>query len=125
MMISINEVNPKGDWEEKKMDSDWKPDDNDVKKVLEAHSLVPEGPLLDEALALTSLYADTIRQILDELPDSVNREKAVLAIIEEGLMEDGIIPNKHEKKFEMPFLEELLMREGIIPRKGGPDGTKK
>ncbi len=40
-------------------------------------------------------------------------------------MENGIIPNKHEKKFGMPFLEELLMREGVIPSKGGPDGTKK
>ena len=29
-------------------------------------------------------------------------------------MEDGIIPNTQEKKFEMAFLEELLMREGII-----------
>ncbi len=118
-------MNPKRDWEEKKMDSDWKPDDSDIKRVLEAHGLLPEGPLLDESLGLTSLYADTIRQVLKKLPDSVNREKAVLAIIEEGLMEDGIIPNKHEKKFEMPFLEELLMREGIIHRKGGPDGTKK
>jgi hypothetical protein len=116
-MISINEVNPKGDWEEKKMDSDWKPDDGDVKKVLEAHSLVPEGPLLDEALGLTSLYADIIRQVLEKLPDSVNREKAVLAIIEEGLMEDGIIPSKHEKKFKMAFLEELLIREGIIAKR--------
>ena len=124
-MISINEVNPKGDWEEKKMDSEWKPDDSDIKTVLEAHGLLPEGPLLDDALGLTSLYADTIRQVLAKLPDSVNREKAVLAIIEEGLMEDGIIPNKHEKKFKMAFLEELLMREGIIPGKGGPDGTKK
>ena len=109
------------------MEAEWKPSDseNDVKTVLEAHGLLPEGPLLDEALGLTSLYADTIRQVLAKLPDSVNREKAVLAIIEEGLMEDGIIPNKHEKKFAMPFLEELLMREGIIPGKGGPDGTKK
>ncbi len=107
------------------MDSEWKPDDSDIKTVLEAHSLVPEGQLLDEALGLTFLYADTIRKVLEELPDSVNRRSAVLAIIEEGLMEDGIIPNSHEKKFEMPFLEELLMREGIIPRKGGPDGTKK
>ena len=102
--------------------SEW---DKDVKVVLEAHDLLPESPLLDEALGLTSLYADIIRQVLEKLPDSVNREKAVLAIIEEGLMEDGIIPSKHEKKFGMPFLEELLMREGIIPRKGGPDGTKK
>ena len=99
------------------MDSDWKPDDSDVKTVLEAHSLVPEGPLLDEALELTSLYADTIRQVLDLLPDSANRGKAVLAIIEEGLMEDGIIPNTQEKKFEMAFLEELLMREGIVVHK--------
>ncbi len=107
------------------MDSDWKPDDSDVKTVLEAHDLLPEGPLLDEALGLTSLYADLIRQLLGKLPESVNRQKAILAIIEEGLMQDGIIPNKHEKKFEMAFLEELLMREGIFPRKGGPDVTKK
>ena len=109
------------------MEAEWKPSDseNDVKTVLEAHHLLPEGPLLDEALGLTSLYADIIRQVLEKLPDSVNREKAVLAIIEEGLMEDGIIPNKHEKKFEMAFLEELLMREGILPRKGCPGGTKK
>ncbi len=99
------------------MDSDWKPDDSDVKTVLEAHDLLPEGPLLDEALGLTSLYADIIRQVLEKLPDSVNRGKAVLAIIEEDLMEDGIISNKHEKKFEMAFLEELLMREGIIPNR--------
>jgi hypothetical protein len=91
--------------------SDW---DNDVKAVMEAHGLLPEGPLLDEALGLTSLYADTIRQVLEKFPDSVDRGKAVLSIIEEGLMEDGIIPNKHEKKFEMAFLEELLTWEGII-----------
>ena len=107
------------------IDSDYKPSESDVKTVMEAHDLLLEGPLLDEALGLTSLYADIIRQVLEKLPDSVNRGKAVLAIIEEGLMEDGIIPNKHEKKFEMAFLEELLMREGIFPRKGGPDGTKK
>ena len=74
-MISINEVNPKVDWEEKKMDSDWKPDDSDIKTVLEAHGLLPEGPLLDETLGLTSLYADTIRQIIEKLPDSVNWKK--------------------------------------------------
>lgn len=99
------------------MDSDYKPSESDVKTVMEAHGLVPEGPLLDEALGLTSLYADTIRQVIEKLPDSVNRENAVLAIIEEGLMEDGIIPNKHEKKFKMAFLEELLMREGIIAKR--------
>ena len=94
--------------------SDW---DNDAKVVLEAHGLLPKGPLLDEALGLTALYADIIRQVLEKLPDSANREKAVLAIIEEGLMEDGIIPSKHEKKFETAFLEELLIREGIIRKK--------
>ena len=99
------------------MDADWKPSDNDVKVVLEAHDLLPEGPLLDEALGLVSLYADIIRQVFAKLPDSVNREKAVLAIIEEGLMQEGIIPNSHEKKFDMAFVEEDLMREGIIPKK--------
>ena len=85
---------------------------------MEAHGLLPEGPLLDEALGLTSLYADIIRQVLEKFPDSADREKAVLAIIEEGLMEDGIIPNKNKKKFEMAFLEELLIREGIIRKRG-------
>jgi hypothetical protein len=95
-------------------ESEYKPSESDVKSVMEAHDLLAEGPILDEALELTSLYADTIRQVLRKLPDSVNRGKAILAIIEEGLMEDGVIPNTHEKKFEMAFLEELLMREGIV-----------
>ena len=99
------------------MDADWKPSDNDVKVVLEAHDLLPEGPLLDEALGHTLLYADLIQKYLDKLPVSVDRQKAILAIIEEGLMEDGIIPNSHEKKFDMAFVEEDLMREGIIPNR--------
>ena len=100
------------------MEAEWKPSDieNGVRTVFEAHRLVPEGPLLDEALGLTSLYADTIRKLLGELPASVDRKKALLAIIEEGLMQEGIIPNSHEKKFDMAFIEEGLMREGIIPK---------
>ena len=54
--------------EEQEMDADWKPRDSDVKTVLEAHGLLPEGPLLDEALGLTSLYADRIRQVLGGFP---------------------------------------------------------
>jgi hypothetical protein len=94
------------------MDANWKPSDTDTIKVMEAHGLVPEGTLLDEALGLASLYADLIRKYLDELPDSVDRGKAVLAIIEEGLMQDGIIP-RHEKKFKMDVIEEILTKEGI------------
>ncbi len=99
------------------IDSDYEPSESDVKRVLEGHDLLPEGLLLEEALSLTSLYADTIRHALKELPDSVKREQAVLAIIEEGLMEDGIIPNNNEKKFGMASVEELLTREGIIGKK--------
>ena len=84
------------------MDVDWKPSDSDVKTVLEAHSLLPEGPLLDEALGLVSLYAERIRQLLGELPASADRQKAILAILEEGLMQEGIIPNSHQRKFVMP-----------------------
>ncbi len=84
------------------MDAEWKPGDDDVKMVLEAHGLLPEGPLLDEALGLTSLYADRIRQILSELPASADRHKAILAILEEGLLQEGIIPNSHKRQFEMP-----------------------
>ncbi len=88
------------------MDAEWKPDDNDVKTVLEAHGLLPEGPLLDEALGLGHLYADRIRKLLGELPVSVDRKKAIRAIIEEGLMQEGLIPNNHERKFVMPAEKE-------------------
>ncbi len=84
------------------MGAAWKPSDEDVKTVLEAHGLLPEGPLLDEALGLASLYTDRIGQLLDELPQSVSRQKACLAILEEGLMQEGLIPNSHEKRFVMP-----------------------
>jgi hypothetical protein len=82
------------------MDADWKP--GDVKTVLEAHGLLPEGPMLEESLALASLYSDRIRQRLGEFPASVNRQKAVLAILEEGLMQEGIIPSKRGRKFTLP-----------------------
>jgi hypothetical protein len=88
------------DVEEEEMDADWKP--SDVKTVLEAHGLLPEGPLFDEAMGLSSLYADRIRQLLSELPASVSRQKAILAILEEGLMQEGIIPSKHGRKFAIP-----------------------
>ena len=84
------------------MDSDWKPDDNDVKEVLEAHGLIPSGPLLEEALGLVSLYENRLRKRLDELPSSVNRRKALMAFLEEGFMQEGIIPNSHKNLFEMP-----------------------
>ncbi len=84
------------------MDKDWKPGDGDVKMVMEAHGLLPEGPLLDEALGVASLYADRILQLLSELPASVNRQKALLAILEEGFMQEGIIPNSHQRIFVMP-----------------------
>jgi hypothetical protein len=43
---------------DKKMDEEWKPSKNDVIMVLEAHHLIPSGPLLEDALQLTSVYAD-------------------------------------------------------------------
>ena len=84
------------------MDADWIPDDNDVKEVLEAHDLIPTGPLLEEALGLVSLYEDRLRKRLEELPSSVNRKKALMAFLEEGFMQEGIIPNSHKNLFEMP-----------------------
>jgi len=85
------------------MDADLKPTDSDIIKVLEAHGLLPEGRLLDEIRGLASLYADLIQKRLGEIPVSVNRQKALLAVIEEGLMQEGIIPNNQKKQFELPF----------------------
>jgi hypothetical protein len=76
------------------------PGDNDVKAVLEAHGLLPEGPMLDEALKVVSLYSDRIQEVLSEFPETVDRHKTLLAIIEEGLMQEGFIPNNQERKFE-------------------------
>jgi hypothetical protein len=79
------------------------PDDNDVKTVLEAHGLLPAGPMFDEALKVVSLYSDRIQQLLSELPESADKHKALLAILEEGLMQEGFIPGSHERKFEAPI----------------------
>jgi len=78
------------------------PSDKDVKTVLEAHGLLPEGPMLDEALKVVSLYSDRIQEVLSGFPESVDKHKALLAILEEGLMQEGFIPNNHKRKFEAP-----------------------
>jgi hypothetical protein len=98
----VNHYEGIGNEEDNKMNAEWKPSEKDVRTVFEAHGLLPEGPLLEEALGLGSLYADLIQQLLGELPGSADREKAILAIIEEGLMQEGIIPNSHDRKFPMP-----------------------
>lgn len=83
------------------MVTEWKPDDNDIKTVLEAHGLLPEGVLLDDALGVAELYADRIELRLSESPASVDKGKALLAILEEGLMQEGLIPNNHERIFKV------------------------
>lgn len=85
--------------------AEWKPGDREVKTVLEAHGLLPEGELLEEAMGLEFLYADRIRRLLEKVP-AYNRERALLAIIEEGLMQEGLIPNSDERKFMMPAQQE-------------------
>ena len=83
------------------MDSEWNPNENDIKKVLEAHGLLPTGDLLAQALDVAELYADRIRQVLSEFPPSVDRRKALFAVLEEGLMQEGLIPNNHEKIYKV------------------------
>ena len=85
------------------MSNQLTPSDKDVKTVLEAHGILPEGPMLDEVMKVVSLYADRIQQVLSQVPESVDRHKALLAILEEGLMQEGFIPNNHERKFEAPI----------------------
>ncbi len=41
------------------MDEDLKPSDNDIKTVLETHSLLPEGPLVEEGLVQEGLIPNT------------------------------------------------------------------
>ena len=84
------------------MSNQLTPSDKDVIIVLEAHGLLPEGPMLDEALNVVSLYSDRIQEVLSGFPESVDKHKALLAILEEGFMQEGFIPNSHERKFEAP-----------------------
>jgi geranylgeranyl pyrophosphate synthase len=83
------------------MNKEWKPDENDIKTVLEAHGLLPTGDLLAQALDIAELYADRIQQALSKFPPSVDKRKALLAILEEGLMQEGIIPNNHERIYKV------------------------
>ena len=83
------------------MEKELTPSEDDIKTVLEAHSLLPEGPLLDEALGVVELYADRIRLRLSEFPGTADKRKILLSILEEGLMQEGIIPNNHERIFKV------------------------
>ncbi len=83
------------------MGKELAPHENDIKIVLEAHSLLPEDALLDEALGVVELYADRIQLRISEYPATVDKQKALLAILEEGLMQEGLIPNNHERKFKV------------------------
>ena len=84
------------------MSNQLTPSDKDVKTVLEAHGILPEGPMFDEAMKVVSLYSDRIQDLLSKYSDPVSKKKALLAILEEGLMQEGFIPNTHERKFETP-----------------------
>ncbi len=59
--------------------------------------------MLDEVMKVTDLYSDKIQQVLSEFPESVDKHKAPLAILEEGFMQEGFIPNSHERKFVAPI----------------------
>ncbi len=84
------------------MNADLKPNDSDVKVVFEEHGLLPDGPLFEEALELLSLYEERIGQLLGPFTAPTDKQKAILAILEEGFMQEGIIPNRHGRKFQMP-----------------------
>jgi hypothetical protein len=84
------------------MSNELTPGEKDVKTVMEAHGVLPDGPMFDEAMKVVSLYNDRIQELLSKYADPASRKKALLAILEEGLMQEGFIPNTHEWKFELP-----------------------
>ncbi len=84
------------------MNTEWKPYENDIKTVLEAHDMLPEGDLLAQALDAAALYVEQIQQVLSEFPPSVDKRAALMAILEEGLMQEGLIPDNHERIFKTP-----------------------
>lgn len=57
------------------IDSDYTPSESDVKTVMEAHNLLPEGPLLGGALGLTALYADSPHRLVGEYTKKGGRKE--------------------------------------------------
>jgi len=57
------------------IDSHFKPSGSDVKTVMEVHGLLPEGPLLDGALGLTALYADSPHRLVGEYTKKGGRKE--------------------------------------------------
>jgi hypothetical protein len=84
------------------MSNQLTPGEKDVKTVLEAHGVLPDGPMFDEAMKVVALYAARIQELLSKYADPAGQQIALLAILEEGLMQEGFIPNTHERKFELP-----------------------
>jgi hypothetical protein len=84
------------------MSNELNPGEKDVKTVMEAHGVLPDGPMFDEALKVVALYSDRVQELLSKYSDPVIKKKALLAILEEGLMQEGFIPNTHDRKFELP-----------------------
>lgn len=84
------------------MSNELIPTDKDVMTVVEAHGVLPAGPMFDEAMKVVVLYSDRIQDLLSKFSDPASKKKALLAILEEGLMQEGFIPNTHERKFELP-----------------------
>ncbi len=82
--------------------SDLIADDKEGKTVLEAHGVLPDGPMFDDVMKVVSLYSERIQELLSKFADPVSKKKALLAILEEGLMQEGFIPNNHERKFDVP-----------------------
>ena len=80
------------------MNKERTPDEDDIKTVLEAHGLLAEGTLLDDALGVADLYADRIKLRLSEFPAAVDKRKTLMAILEEGLMQEGLTPNSHDER---------------------------
>ena len=53
-----------------------------MKTFLEAHGILPEGTLLDEALKVVSLYSDRIQQVLSEFADLARHIDILVLILD-------------------------------------------
>jgi hypothetical protein len=80
----------------------WMPGEPEVRQVMDAHGLLPEDALFAQAMDVLAMYSDSIGAALAKASSAEDKVKTALAMLEEILMQEGIIPDNQEKQFLLP-----------------------
>ena len=74
------------------MSNQLTPGEKDVKTVMEAHGVLPDGPMFDEALKVVSLYTDRIQELLSKYVGSCEQKESPPGHSRRGAHAGGFYP---------------------------------